>query len=128
MNTEFLKSKGPSAISRILGKSRQTVTNYINGDSCMTVDQALKLARHYGVSLSEVVDLDYRKANQDDLITALDAENRLLIAQINTIKSIMKSMLINIGDTVDTARECPKCGEKSDTTFCPNCGAKILED
>ena len=91
MNTEFLKEKGPVAISRILGITRQTVTNYIKGDSCMTADQALKLARYYGVSVSAVVDPDYRRTNQDDLITALDAENRLLLNKLTAIQTMIRN-------------------------------------
>lgn len=89
MNIDFLKSKGPSAISRVLGISRQTVTNYIKGDSCMTADQALILARHYGVSLSAVVDPDYCISRHEDLVNALDAENRLLIAKLESLKMML---------------------------------------
>jgi predicted transcriptional regulator len=101
MRTEFLKDKGPSEISRVLGVSRQTVTNYIHGKACMNVDHALKLARHYGVSLSEIVDPDYRKERQDDLITVLDAENRLLRFRLQTVRSLLKSIGGDISNVVD---------------------------
>lgn len=101
MKTEFLESKGPSEISRILGISRQTVTNYIRGDSCMSVDHALKLARHYGVSLSEVVDPEYRKAKNDDLVAALDAENRLLRSRLQIVRGLLKNVDADIQSIVD---------------------------
>ena len=96
MNIEFLKEKGPSAISRILGISRQTVTNYIKGDSCMSADQALVLARYYSVPLSAVVDPDYREARHDDLVAALDAENRLLHAKLNSIKQLLSVVKLDV--------------------------------
>ena len=101
MKTEFLESKGPSEISRILGISRQTVTNYIRGDSCMSVDHALKLARHYGVSLSEVVDPEYRRAKNDDLVAALDAENRLLRNRLQIVRGLLKNVDVDIKGIVD---------------------------
>lgn len=107
MNIEFLKTKGPSAISRILGISRQTVTNYIKGDSCMTADQALALARHYGVPLSAVVDPDYRDAKQEDLLAALDAENRLLIAKFDAIKLVLTSINRDIGSLIGEIETVP---------------------
>jgi plasmid maintenance system antidote protein VapI len=101
MKTEFLESKGPSAISRVLGISRQTVTNYIRGDSCMTVDHALKLARHYGVSVTEVVDPDYRRQNQDDLITALDAENRVLRFRLQAARDLLVNIDADLRGVID---------------------------
>lgn len=101
MKTEFLESKGPSEISRVLGISRQTVANYIRGDSCMSVDHALKLARHYGVSLSEVVDPEYRKAKNDDLVAALDAENRLLRCRLRIVRGLLQNVDADIKDIVD---------------------------
>lgn len=96
MNTEFLKTKGATAVSRVLGVSRQTIINYINGKGCMSVDQAMMLARHYGVSLSAVVDPNYREANQDDLLTALDAENRLLHTKLNAIRAMLQNTCNNV--------------------------------
>lgn len=96
MNTDFLKSKGPSEISRVLGISRPTATNYTKGRSCISVDQALYLARHYSVPLSAIVDPNYREANQDDLITALDAENRMLRTKLSAIQNLIKSTCNNV--------------------------------
>ena len=101
MKTEFLVSKGPSEISRVLGISRQTVTNYIRGDSCMSVDHALKLARHYGVSLSEVVDPEYRKAKNEDLVAALDAENRLLRFRLQAVRMLLENVNADVKGIVD---------------------------
>lgn len=101
MKTEFLESKGPSAISRVLGISRQTVTNYIRGESCMTVDHALKLARHYGVSLSEVVDPEYRKAKNEDLVMALDAENRMLRFRLQTVRMLLENINTDVKGVVE---------------------------
>lgn len=85
MNTEFLKSKGPSAISRALGVSRPTATKYVRGEACITVDQAMRLAQHYDVPLTAVIDPGYEDKNE-----ALEAENRLLCNTLATIVSTVK--------------------------------------
>ena len=85
MNTAFLKSKGPSAISRTLGVSRPTATKYVRGEACITVDQAIKLAQHYNVPLSNVIDPGYEDKNE-----ALEAENRQLRNTLATIVSKVK--------------------------------------
>lgn len=102
MNTEFLVSKGAIGIAKVLGITRQTATNYIRGSSCMSADHALKLARYYGVSLSEVVDPDYRKAKNDDLIEILDAENRILRFRLQTVRTLLANVDADIKAVVDT--------------------------
>ena len=86
MNTQFLKSKGQGNISRVLGICRQTVANYIKGNGCITVDQAIKLSEHYGVPLTTIIDPGYEDRN-----AALTAENSQLRAKLATIQSKLQS-------------------------------------
>lgn len=85
MYIEFLKSKGPSAISRVLGVSRPTASNYCNGKTSITVDQAEKLAKHYNVHLSVVIDPSWAK-----YIAELEEQNSQLTAKFNAIKTLVQ--------------------------------------
>lgn len=86
MNTEFLKSKGASAISRALGVSRQSATKYVKGDVCLSVDQAVRLSKHYKVPLSAIIDPQY-----PDKLEYLEEENRRLTTIIETIKATLET-------------------------------------
>lgn len=98
MNTEFLKAKGPAAISRVLGVSRQTIINYINGKGCMSVDQAIALSQHYGVSLSAIVDPDCQ--NQDNIVAFLSNENNRLLAKLNAIEDMLQDTYKNVENLI----------------------------
>lgn len=71
----------------------------------MTADQALKLARHYCVPISAVVDPDYREVKQDDLLTALDAENRLLRTKLEAIQKMVRATSSNVESLIGDLEE-----------------------
>ena len=102
MNHDFLVSKGATAICNVLNISRQTANNYIKGLSCMSADQALRLARHYGVSLATVIDADYQEVKAKDLLLALDKENRMLIHTIDALRSRINSLNNEVDDLIFT--------------------------
>ena len=95
MNTDFLKSKGPSAISRALGVSRTAATRYVKGDVCITVDQAFLLSQYYGVPITTIIDPGYTDKN-----AALTAENHLLRTKLDTIQSLLKTTCQDITNLI----------------------------
>lgn len=90
MNVGFLEEKGPSEIAEVAGVTRQTVTNWIKGRGCLSVDQAIRIARAYGVPLRAVIGYDDESETTylKSIIAALDAENNMLTAKLKAIRTL----------------------------------------
>ena len=66
-----------NALAKVLGCSRNTVSNYFNGRTAMPVDHLFKISEHFKVPLIELLQLDH-SALVDELKARIEDKEKII--------------------------------------------------